>query len=83
MNTLNVVINVTYFKLNFWGDIMSIQNKTNESIETKELATDKIVKKITNTKDSHKVFYGDSNEVNSVGYSDYNDYVRHTEKNKV
>lgn len=59
---------------------MSIQNKTNESIETKELATDKIVKKITNTKDSHKVFYGDSNEVNSVGYSDYNDYVRHTEK---
>ena len=59
---------------------MPIQNKTNEAIEAKELTADKIAKKTTNGKDSHKVFYGDSKEVNSVGYSDYNDYVRHTEK---
>lgn len=59
---------------------MPIQNKTNETIETKELTTDKIVKKITSSKDSHKVFYGESKEVNSVGYSDYNDYIKLTER---
>lgn len=32
------------------------------------------------SEENHKVFFGDSNEVNSVRYSDYNDFVKNTEK---
>lgn len=31
-------------------------------------------------KKNHKIFFGDSNEVNSVRYSDYNDFLKNTEK---
>jgi predicted ester cyclase len=36
------------------------------------------VKEVSELND--RIFFGDSNEVNSVRYSDYNDFVKHTEK---
>jgi len=43
----------------------------------------KAIKELIGTKEiieDNKVFFGDSNEVNSLRYSDYNDFVKNTEK---
>jgi len=60
--------------------------KSNDSKEVKGIRDVKDINKsnekvgYVNNKDvseeNHKVFFGDSNEVNPIGYSDYNDFVK-------
>ena len=47
-------------------------NKSNEAV-------DHVMNKV-DSRGNQKIFFGNSNEVNSVGYSDYNDFVKNTEK---
>jgi predicted ester cyclase len=47
-------------------------SKLNEAVEY-------VVKKAENG-GNQKVFFGDSNQVNAVGFSDYNDFIKNTEK---
>lgn len=47
-------------------------NKSNEAVIN-------VINKVT-SEENHKIFFGDSNEVNSVRYSDYNDFLKNTEK---
>ena len=55
-----------------------MSNSKANGVDTKEITEKSVHDEILML--STSVFYGDSNEVNPVGYSDYNDYVKHNEK---
>jgi predicted ester cyclase len=51
---------------------MKETNKSNEAVIN-------VINKVT-SEVNPKVFFGDSNEINSLRYSDYNDFIKNTEK---
>lgn len=50
-------------------------NEKKKKVDNKRTSTNSTKKSNGGVK-SHKVFYGDSSEVNSVGYNDYNDHLK-------
>lgn len=63
---------------------MASDNKNNfteskkSSVESKN--NSKVSEDTLNQVNSEKIFYGESSEVNPLGYSDYNDYLNHKER---
>jgi len=55
---------------------MTIEKNT----DLKDTKVTKDMQDSKGTKEDHKVFFGDSNEVTSLRYSDYNDFIKNTEK---
>jgi predicted ester cyclase len=59
---------------------MTVDSKT-KAVETKkDSKNSKYSENISRNIDTHKVFYGNSSEVNPVGYCDYNDFAQRKEK---
>ena len=62
------------------GEEKTDDSKAVAKAEVSQPKTKKEDKKMNKENESSKIYYGNTDEVNPVRHSDYNDYIKHTEK---